>query len=200
LTAAAFTASSTPAEVTTTSLIPDYARLQTAGSQGLLSLGLGKSFLEGRIEPELAYGYVPASVGGVSIHLWSQMTTFSAFPTRLGHSDWVLYPALGGYSFIVGVGKNYELYRKKYVGYYWPTALHFRFFAGAKVFRKAAVAPWATGFAGTVQVGAIDSDFASTFSNSSIGLLETVNVAASFSLYFADPKPKAKPNAGFRSH
>jgi hypothetical protein len=188
------------AEITTTSLIPDYARAQYAGSQGLLSLGIGKSFLEGRIEPELAYGYVPASVGGVSIHLWSQMTTFSAFPTQLGNSDWVLYPALGGYSFIAGVGKNYELYRKKYVGYYWPTALHFRFFLGTKIFRKAAFAPWATGFAGTLQVGAIDSDLVSSWSNSSIGMLETVNLAASFSLYFADPKPHAEPKAQIRAH
>jgi hypothetical protein len=198
--AASLAAAPARAKVTTASLIPDYARLQYAGTQGFLSLGVGKSFLEGRIEPELVYGYVPEAVGGVSIHLWSQMTTFSAFPTRLGKSPWILYPALGGYSLIIGVGKHYELYREKYVGYYWPTAIHFRLFAGTKLFRKAAFAPWATGFAGTVQVGAIDSDLASSFSNSSIGLLETVNVAASFSLYFADPKPHAKPKPEFRAH
>ncbi|HKP95794.1 MAG TPA: hypothetical protein VJ385_08560, partial [Fibrobacteria bacterium] len=114
---------------------PYYLRSQFAGSQGLLSIGAGKAFLDGLIEPDLDYGYVPEWAGGVAVHTLSQTTTFSLFPKPVGRSGTV-YPLLLGYSAMIAQGNHYFLYGRKYAGYYWPSALHFRLFAGAKFLRE----------------------------------------------------------------
>lgn len=48
--------------------LPDQARLQFAGNVGLLSPGLGWEFARERLEADVLYGFVPASVAGEDLH------------------------------------------------------------------------------------------------------------------------------------
>ncbi|MDB5050460.1 MAG: hypothetical protein JWO30_3531 [Fibrobacteres bacterium] len=168
---------------------PAYLRAQFAGSQGLFSLGGGQSFLDGLIEPDFDFGYVPQWAGGESIASVSQTTTISLFPADLGASG-TLYRAILGYSGQIALGDHYFLYGKKYVGYYWPSALHFRFFAGAKYFRGSVAIPKTTGWAGCVQIGAIDSDWLAYFANRSIGLGDILTAALALNVYFGSQDPR----------
>jgi hypothetical protein len=48
--------------------LPDQARLQFAGHVGLLAPGVGWEFARERLEADLLYGFVPASVAGEDLH------------------------------------------------------------------------------------------------------------------------------------
>lgn len=163
-------------------LRPDYIRAQFAGSQGMASLGLGKSFLHGAVEPDIDYGYVPAWAGGVDIHMLSHSTTVALFPIDFA-GTWRAHPLVAGYSVLIGLGNDYFLYRRRYLGYYWPSALHFRLFAGTKLTIKNGSIPFASGLAATAQVGAIDSDMQADFENRDIGLDEILTFAFALNLY-----------------
>jgi hypothetical protein len=163
-------------------LLPDYIHVQFAGSQGLISAGAGKSFLNGLIEPDLDYGYVPDWAGGVGIHVLSQTTTFAPLPFALGERGRIA-PVLG-YSAQIGLGEHYFLHGEKNTGYYWPSALHFRFFGGAEYARATASIPGLTGWAGTVQIGAIDAYWQAAFYNDSVGFGDILTAALAVNLYF----------------
>jgi hypothetical protein len=162
--------------------VPDYARLQYGGSLGLVSIGAGKSFLGGRIEPDLDYGYAPEWASGVAIHILSQTTTLSLMPLDLGGAG-RLYPVMAGYSTLLGLGERYFLVSEKYADYYWPSALHFRFFTGMKFTGARGANPWMSGWAGTVQIGAIDSDIVAAYANRSVGAGDVVTAALAVNLY-----------------
>jgi hypothetical protein len=161
--------------------LPDYFRAQFAGSQGLISLGLGKSFLNGAIEPDIDYGYVPAWAGG-KIHILSQSTTLALFPIALGRTS-RLHAVATGYSAMIGLGNDYFLYRRRYWGYYWPSALHFRFFAGSKFTINTPFIPMPSALALTAQIGAIDTDLIAAHANRTIGLGEVLTLAFALNLY-----------------
>ena len=162
-------------------MLPDYIRAQFAGSQGFLSLGLGKSFFKGALEPDIDYGYVPAWAGG-EIHVLTQSTTLALFPIDLpGPSRF--HPVTTGYSAMVGTGNDYFLYRRRYLGYYWPSALHFRVFAGSKITVKTPSLPMLSGLAVTGQIGAIDTDLIAANANREIGWGEVLTVAFALNLY-----------------
>jgi hypothetical protein len=161
--------------------LPDYGRAQFAGSQGLLSLGLGKSFLNGLIEPDIDYGYVPAWAGG-EIHVLSQSTSLALFPIDLAGAS-RLHAVVTGYSALVGLGNDYFLYRRRYLGYYWPSGLHFRFFAGSRFTLKTPSIPMPSALAVTAQMGAIDADLIAAHSNRSIGWGEVLTLALALNLY-----------------
>ena len=114
-------------------LVPDHARAQFAGASGLLSLGSGYGFLHGRIETGLMYGWVPEWLGGESIHTLAQRTAFSPVLWKPGPAL-AFYPITIGYAAHAALGRNYDLLQEeRFRGYYWPSALHFWFFAGVKV-------------------------------------------------------------------
>jgi hypothetical protein len=162
---------------------PLYLRAQFAGSQGLVSAGAGTSFRNGAIEPDLEFGYVPAWAGGTTIASLAQTTTFSLFPTPVGGSgSW--HPAILGYSAQIAWGDDYFLYGKKYVGYYWPSALHFRFFTGTSYYRRPSAIPRRSGWTGSLQVGAIDSEWMACLDNRSIGLGDILTAAVALNVYF----------------
>lgn len=48
--------------------VPRYAKLQTGGYLGFLTVGSGWSLAQTHVEIELLYGWVPASLGGTSVH------------------------------------------------------------------------------------------------------------------------------------
>lgn len=169
-------------------LVPDYARVQYGGSLGLVSIGAGKSFLEGKIEPDLDYGYAPGWASGVAIHILSQTTTLSLLPLDLGGAG-RLYPVMAGYSTLLGLGDRYFLISEKYADYYWPSALHFRFFTGMKFTSKPGANPWMPGWAGILQVGAIDTDIVAAYANRSLGAGEMLTAALAVNLYFGGAGP-----------
>ena len=169
------------AAASTSAFMPDYVRTQFAGSQGLLSVGLGKSYLDGAVESDIVYGYVPAWAGG-KIHVLSQSASLGLFPFEPAAAIRI-HPLVTGYSAMVGLGNDYFLYRRRYLGYYWPSALHFRFFAGTKIMIKTASLPLPSAVAVTAQVGAIDTDLIAAHANRTIGWGEVLTMAMALNLY-----------------
>lgn len=113
-------------------LVPDQARLQFAGGQGLFSAGAGYACFSGRLQAELLYGYVPAAVAGEDIHALSQKSTLAPFAFKASRQVSVT-PLIAGYSANIGLGESYFLYLpERYRDYYWPSALRFWFFGGAR--------------------------------------------------------------------
>lgn len=47
---------------------PDYVQLRTGGHQGFLTLGTGYQWFDSRLEAGAQYGWVPAALGGKSLH------------------------------------------------------------------------------------------------------------------------------------
>jgi hypothetical protein len=168
---------------------PFYLRSQFAGSQGLLSVGVGKAFLNGLIESDLNYGYVPEWVGGAGIHIVSQSNTLSLFPIAQGRSGTV-YPLLLGFAAMVGQGDRYFIYGENYFNYYWPSALHFRAFTGVKYLQRREFIPQTSGLAGTLQIGIVDSDWMAAWTNESVNLGDIVRVALAVNLYLGSPSKK----------
>lgn len=168
------------ASASTSAFMPDYVRAQFAGSQGFLSVGLGKSFLNGAIESDIDYGFVPEWAGG-KIHVLSQSATLALFPIdAAGNSR--IHPLVTGYTAMIGLGNDYFLYRRRYLGYYWPSALHFRFFAGSGLTLETA-SRTISALGLTAQVGAIDADLIAANTNRSIGFGEVLTVAFALNLY-----------------
>jgi hypothetical protein len=48
----------------TNNFLPDYIKVQHAGSIGFMSIGTGYDLFRNRVEAEVLYGYVPARFGG----------------------------------------------------------------------------------------------------------------------------------------
>ena len=167
--------------------MPDYLRAQFAGSQGLLSVGAGKSLLRGGIEPEIDYGYVPEWAGGIHVNILSQKTTFSPFFLDVGR-DGTWYPLTFGYSAHVGLGDRYFLRGKKYSGYYWPSALHFRGFAGTRCLRRTTLLPGTRGWAGILEIGVIDSDWVDYYTNRSVRLKDILTAAVALHIYLGSAR------------
>lgn len=117
------------------SFLPDYLRAQFAGQSGLLSLGAGYSWWDRRLENELAYGYVPAALAGLGIHVISQknaltLARFEASPSLQ------VEPLRIGFAANVSQGKRYEVIQPSHHwDYYWPDGLYLWYFAAARITR-----------------------------------------------------------------
>jgi hypothetical protein len=115
--------------------LPEYLKLQYAGGIGFMSVGVGYQNRKEKLEGDFYYGYVPESVGGVSIHAVSAKITWH--PVKpVGWRSWQLHPlsfgALVSYTF----GKQYFLFSPKnypYSYYNFPTALHGGAFVGGRL-------------------------------------------------------------------
>jgi hypothetical protein len=157
-------------------LIPDHARAQFAGASGLLSLGAGYGFLQGRIETGLLYGWVPEWLGGVSIHTLAQRTAFSPVLWKPDPAL-SLYPITIGYAAHFALGRNYDLLlEERFRGYYWPSALHFWIFAGAKA-RKEMPRRYVKGITALVEIGTLETYLRPYFRNESIGLGDILSLS-----------------------
>lgn len=165
---------------------PDFLRLQTGGSQGLVSAGAGKSFVGGLIEPELDYGYAPGWAAGIGIHVLTQRTTFSPFPVALGGAG-TWRPAILGYSAHVGLGERYFLFSRKFAHYYWPSALHFRAFTGTRFGWRTDSIPGISEVTGIFELGAIDAYLMDAYNNRSIGLVDIVSAALALQFSLGPP-------------
>jgi hypothetical protein len=113
-------------------LVPHHATLQFAGGIGFLSAGLGYDSKNKRLQGDFYYGYVPESVGGVTIHSVTGKLTWAPLSHQLSSSTrWHLLTTgiLLNYAF----GKQYFLFAPEnypYSYYGFPTAMHVGLFAG----------------------------------------------------------------------
>lgn len=118
-------------------LLPDHVKFQFAGNMGLLSVGAGYSFLGGRLQSDIFYGYVPASYAGTSIHHITWKNTVIPWnrkiSSRLSYAPLTLGAHLSGKVW----NNNRETWMTlpgRYPNrYYYPTALNLLLTAGGCV-------------------------------------------------------------------
>ena len=106
--------------------LPHHAKLQFAGGIGFLAIGGGYSNRKGKLEGDLFYGYLPRSIGGVTIHtLTAKGSWWPLKPVRLSRYEW--RPLATGLLVNYTFGKQYFAFspRNYPFNYYkYPTAVH----------------------------------------------------------------------------
>lgn len=167
-------------------VVPHYARLQYSGFIGWLAVGTGYSLWDARVEPEVAYGYVPASIGGAHIHTLAQKTTVSPARVRIGEGLH-LFPVLAGYSANVTMGESLFLlppdrYPRK--NYYWPTRFRFAVFTGTKLQRELPGSAWLRAAGLTAELGTHDAYWWNYRRSDRVGLTDILSMALSAQAYF----------------
>jgi hypothetical protein len=171
------------AEGASSPLIPDFIRMQYAGQAGLLSAGPGYSWWHRKLEASAGYGYVPLWVADRRVHVFSERNSFSIGSLELPR-HFELEPALAGVAANVTLGNKYQLFLPKAQrDYYWPDALYFWFFAGA---RLVYLSPRPTGLRGIgtqVEAGTINQYLKSYRENKEVGLDDILSLSLSAQLY-----------------
>jgi hypothetical protein len=119
-------------------LMPQHLKLQFAGSIGFISAGFGYESPNKKFQGDFFYGYVPESVGGVTIHSVTGKFTWMALSKEYA-KDWRVDFLTAGVLINYAFGKQYflfspENYPYKYYGF--PTALHAGIFVGSSVTKK----------------------------------------------------------------
>lgn len=108
--------------------MPDHVKTQFAGNMGVLSLGLGYSFFNGKLESDMFYGYVGTGQSDHSIQHLTQKNTF--YPYSLPVNDVLVWkPVSFGLSFLYKVGdtnrETWLFLPERYPNsYYFATAFH----------------------------------------------------------------------------
>lgn len=121
-------------------LVPDHAKLQFAGGIGFLSAGIGYDSRKHNLQGDFYYGYVPESLGGVTIHSVTGKLTWTPLIYRFKKNhvnlDILSLGLLVNYAF----GKQYFSFSPEYYPfdyYKFPTSLHAGIFAGGGIrFKK----------------------------------------------------------------
>ena len=111
---------------------PDYATIQFAGNIGFLSLGIGYQFFNNRINSEILYGFVPASIS--KAENINTITFKNTFPIINKKHKTVITSPITGFAVSYETGNNsfVKLPDKYPDDYYRTNAFHFTFFVGAK--------------------------------------------------------------------
>jgi hypothetical protein len=172
------------ADVASTSpLVPDFVRMQYAGQAGLMSVGTGYSWWRRKVEVSANYGYVPLWVADRRVHVFSERNSFS-----LGSLDlprhWALEPALGGVAANITLGNQYQVFLPKAQrDYYWPDALYFWVFTGAKLDYLPPHQTGMRGFGTQLEVGTINQYLKSYRENREVDLGDILSLSISAQLY-----------------
>lgn len=107
---------------------PEHVKLQYAGGIGFLSIGAGYTNKKEWMETDFYYGYVPKSVGGITIHILTGKASF--FPVKPIGKSLQLKPVS------LGVLANYT-FGKQYFGFS-PENYPFDYYSRPTAFRAAA--------------------------------------------------------------
>lgn len=115
---------------------PYYAKMQYAGSIGLVSVGAGRTFFNEKLDAELFLGYLPERVGGEELWTAAFKTHFVPIrPIQVGALDWqplrtglMINYTFGDDYFIFG---HHDKYPKGYYGH--PTAMHLYLVLGGQL-------------------------------------------------------------------
>ena len=114
---------------------PDNIKLQYAGGMGFISIGAGYTTKNQKLEGDLYYGYLPESVGGVSIHSISGKITWIPINT-LSIKKYHVEPLMTGLVVNYSFGKQYFSFdppNYPYRYYSFPTAIHSALFLGSRI-------------------------------------------------------------------
>jgi len=114
---------------------PDNIKLQYAGGMGFISIGAGYTTKNQKLEGDLYYGYLPESVGGVSIHSISgKITWIPIHPVSI--KKYQVEPLITGLVVNYSFGKQYFGFDPTYYPYRYysfPTAIHSALFLGSRI-------------------------------------------------------------------
>lgn len=170
-------------EIPDSPFIPDFVRMQYAGQAGLISIGPGYSWWHRHVELSASYGYVPVWVADRRVHILSERNSFSLGSLGLpGHL--ALEPLLAGVAANVSLGNQYQLFLPKAQrDYYWPDALYFWVFTGAKLDYLPPHPRYFRGIGTQVEVGTINQYLKSYRENREVGLDDILSLALSAQLY-----------------
>jgi hypothetical protein len=116
-------------------LLPHHLKLQFAGNTGFLSLGAGYENKKRNLEGDFFYGYVPQSIGGLSIHTLSSKLAWNTIGNIEG-SDIEWRPLSLGILVSYTFGKQYFGFKPEnfpYNYYRQPTSLHMGAFVGGQM-------------------------------------------------------------------
>ncbi|WP_266206146.1 hypothetical protein [Pontibacter kalidii] len=113
-----------------------HIKAQFAGDLGLVSLGVGKEFLNNKLDADVFVGYLPQSFGGEQLVTAALKVAYVPFKAvKLEALDW--HPLRTGLQLGYTFGDEYFAFepRDKYPkGYYgFSTALHLYYFLGGEV-------------------------------------------------------------------
>ena len=114
---------------------PDHIKVQYAGGMGFISIGAGYNTKNQKLEGDLSYGYLPESIGGVSIHSISGKVTWipiNSVSIKKYHVEPLMTGLIVNYNF----GKQYFSFdppNYPYRYYSFPTAIHSALFLGSRI-------------------------------------------------------------------
>ena len=114
---------------------PDHIKIQYAGGMGFISIGAGYSTKNQKLEGDLYYGYLPKSIGGVSIHSISAKTTWIPIHS-VSIKKYQVEPLMTGLIVNYNFGKQYFSFDPPYYPYRYysfPTAIHSALFLGSRI-------------------------------------------------------------------
>lgn len=102
--------------------IPTHAVAQFAGGFGFLSAGTGYDFFEDRLSFDISFGYLPESIGGISITSLNSKTTYKPWHKVLKEPNITFTPVNFSALTMHAFGEQYTKFRKSGdypQGYYW---------------------------------------------------------------------------------
>lgn len=114
---------------------PDHIKIQYAGGLGFISVGAGYSTKNQKLEGDLYYGYLPESIGGVSIHSISGKVTWIPIHS-VSIKKYQVEPLMTGLIVNYSFGKQYFSFdppNYPYRYYSFPTAIHSALFLGSRI-------------------------------------------------------------------
>jgi hypothetical protein len=116
-------------------VVPDFAKLQTAGYAGFIAVGLGYAAYDDFMNLGVAYGFTPELMAGAEVHTVGVALSLRPFELDLwNRARLIPVYAGGGLLFVLGDKYSLELPdRFPDRSYYHPTAVHWTLHAGAEV-------------------------------------------------------------------
>ncbi|HEY9123511.1 MAG TPA: hypothetical protein PK252_12065 [Bacteroidales bacterium] len=102
---------------------PTYMKVQYAGNIGLLSVGMGQTYMDDKLYVDLNYGYLPKRLNGVRVHSFAIKASYQFVQGQLSSLELGSY---AGMCVLYGITSNtYIRYPDLYPDdYYLPNALH----------------------------------------------------------------------------
>jgi hypothetical protein len=116
--------------------VPDFAKLQTGGFVGFLTIGVGYGIFDDVVNIAGHYGYTPPAHAGHDVHTLHLTLDVRPFDLRFGDVRWI--PAYMGGGLLHVWGEQYfsdlpHRYAKVDGSYYPPTALHWTAHLGTEL-------------------------------------------------------------------
>lgn len=114
-------------------LVPDFALVQFAGNIGVLSGGVGYSFLDNKILSSISYGYVPHFIGGTTIHTIAWRNNFQLYSWNLNQQNNLIAYANAGINIEPGDHSLLKIPERFPEGYYASNSFHYPIGLGFRI-------------------------------------------------------------------